>query len=359
MNNRVLAVTTAFVLALCLGWYLQPFGVNAQVVVVDRDLASLLPLEANSLIGMDVTRVQSAALYRYLEEKGGSRGQGFGDAIDNFVTVTGFDPRRDVHRVLLASSGDPAQMNHPTDLRFLAAAKGSFDLPSLDEILTATAKEAKEYRGVRVYGFRQEVGGKKQEGDSDSGGEPKVLWFSLAFLDSTTAIAGPRESVLAALDRRFDGGESMVQNAKLLTLAESVPSSNQIWGVSEQPGKFMPEEVPGSDKTQQMPAMRVLQTMRSSTFGLNLMDGLDFEAKGMFASPEDAKLLGDAARGMIAMGRLTLPAQNPELIAFLDSIAVTEDDESVKVSLRMGMQAFEEMIESMKAKQRASLPPNN
>ncbi len=162
---------------------------------------------------------------------------------------------------------------------------------------------------------------------------------------------GPRQVVLKALDRRFNAGPSLIENTPLLRLAETIESKNQIWGVSEQPGELMPEEGPGGASGQELPATRILKTLQQSTFALDMMDGLDFKAEGLFTSAEDAKLLGDAARGLLAMGRLTLGSKNPGLIIFLDSIGVTETDTRVKFTVNIDAADFKKMIEAFKATQ--------
>ena len=73
------------------------------------------------------------------------------------------------------------------------------------------------------------------------------------------------------------------------------------------------------------------------------------QAEGLFPTTEGATLLGDAARGLIAMGRLMISPQNAGLTAFLDSIVVAEEATAVKISIEMDMPSFREMIESLKA----------
>ena len=241
-------------------------------------------------------------------------------------------------------------MKAPADLLFLALARGRFDVVALGEILAKTSTESSAYRGLAVYHFRSGGDAPKSE-DGDEIKAPDPVWFSLSFLDATTAVIGPQQIVLKALDRRFDAGPSLIENTALLGLAETVESKNQIWGVSEQPGKLMPEEAPGGASAQELPATRILKTMQQSIFALDMMDGLDFKAEGLFPSAEDAKLLGDAARGLLAMGRLTIGSKNPGLIIFLDSIGVTETDTRVNFTVNIDAVDFEKMIEALKATQ--------
>ena len=351
MQRPIFSLILAGVVTLAAGGRIfYSTSARAQVVIVDRDLAALMPPGTTSLMGVDVARMTEAPLYQFIEKEGGGAGSGFGGAIDDFAAVAGFDPRRDVERLLVASWGDPSQINTATDLPFLVLARGQFDVVALGDILARTSTESSKYRGLGVYHFRS--GGdapKSEEGDEIQAPDP--VWFSLSFLDATTAVIGPRQIVLKALDRRFDGGPSLIENAALLGLAETIESKNQIWGVSEQPGKLMPEEGPARTGAEELPAARILKTMQQSTFALDMMDGLDFKAEGLFTSAEDARLLGDAARGLLAMGRLTIGAKNPGLIIFLDSIGVTETDTRVNFTVNIDAVDFERMIEAFKAAQ--------
>ena len=351
MQRRVFSLILAGGVTLAVGGHVYlSTSAQAQVVVVDRNLAALMPPGTTSLMGVDVVRMTEAPLYQYLEEKGGGAGSGFGGAIDDFVAVSGFDPRRHVDRLLMASWGDPSRIKTPADLPFLVLARGRFDVAALGEILAKTSTESSEYRGLAVYHFRS--GGEAPE--SAEGGEiktPEPVWFSLSFLDGTTAVIGPQQVVLKALDRGFDAGPSLIENTELLGLAESIDSKNQIWGVSEQPGELMPQEGPDGSSAQELPATRILRTMQQSTFALDMMDGLDLKAEGLFTSAKDAKLLGDAVRGLLAMGRLTIGSKNPGLIIFLDSIGVTETDKRVKFTVNIDAVDLEKMIEAFKATQ--------
>ena len=351
MQRRVFSLLSAAVVTLALaGQIFYPANAQAQVIVVDRDLAAMMPPGTTSLMGVDVTRITKAPLYEYLEKEGGGTGSGFGGAIDNFVSVSGFDPRRHVERFLMASWGDSSHLSTPANLPFLALARGQFDVVSLGEILAKTSTESSEYRGLTVYHFNSGAN-TPPRGDGDETEAPDPVWFSLSFLDGTTAVIGPQQMVLNALDRRFDGGASLVENTALLTLAETIESKNQIWGVSEQPGKLMPEGEADGPETEELPAARILKTMQQSIFALDMMSGLDFKAEGLFTTAEDARLLSDAARGLLAMGRLTIGAKNPGLIIFLDSIGVTEADTKVKFTIDIDTLNFEKMIEAFKATQ--------
>ncbi len=323
-------------------------GMPARAAAVDSELAALLPPDAVSLMGVDVARLREASVYRYLEEEGGAAGRGFDNSMEDFIEKTGFDPRQDLESLLVASWGEVGQVAFPQDAPFLVAARGRFDQDALGETFRKAGALREDYRGIGVYSLGGRAAG-GSDGNDDAGPPSGGAAFSLAFLDAETALAGPAGALRQSLDRRLDGGPSLADNATLIELAETIPSTNHVWAVSRQPGRWMPEQQPGAEPVPHQPAMKILKTMEQSTFGLDLNDGLTMQAEGLFPTPEGAKLLGDAARGLIAMGRLLISPQQAGLTAFLDSIAVAEEAAMVKISIDMDMPSFRKMIESLKA----------
>ena len=243
----------------------------------------------------------------------------------------------------MASWGDVGQVALPQDAPFLVAARGRFDPDELGETFRNAGASREDYRGMEVYSF----GG--SGGSDDAGAKSNGGVFSVAFLDAETALAGPAGALRPSLDRRLEGGPSLADNTTLIELAEAIPGVNHVWAVSHQPGRLMPEQEPGAEPAPHQPALQILKTMEQSTFGLALDDGVTMRAEAFFPTAEGATLLGDAARGLIAMGRLMTSPQNAGLTAFLDSIVVAEDATLVKISIDMDMPTFREMIESLKA----------
>ena len=346
VNSPIASHIFAVALTVSAGWLFGcSGGTPARGAAVDSELAALLPPDAVSLMGVDVARMREAPVYRYLEEEGGSAGRGFDESIEDFVNKTGFDPRQDLESLLVVSWGEVGQIAVPQDMPFLVAARGRFDPDELGKTFQDAGAVREDYRGIRVYTF----GGRESTGDEEAAAPAGSGVFSLAFLDAETALAGPAGALRQSLDRRLDGGPSLADNAPLIRLAENILGGNHVWAVSRQPGRLMPEQEPGAEPAPHQPAIQILKTMEQSTFGLDLDDGLNMRAEGLFPTAEGATLLGDAARGLIAMGRLMISPQNAGLTAFLDSIDVAEEATTVKISIEMDMPTFRGMIESLKA----------
>ena len=91
--------------------------------------------------------------------------------------------------------------------------------------------------------------------------------------------------------------------------------------------------------------------MESSSLAADLTDGIDVKAEGVCATPEDAKTLADAGRGMVALGRLTLSEQYPDLMKLFDAINVVDDAKVIRASVRMTASDFEGLLAAFRKEQ--------
>src|SRR5437868_204911 len=79
------------------------FLATSAMAAVDPALVALAPPDTKAFVGIQVDQAQSSALGRYLlSQSDPSTG------IDKFAILTGFDPRRDLSQILIASNGKQA-----------------------------------------------------------------------------------------------------------------------------------------------------------------------------------------------------------------------------------------------------------
>ena len=118
----------------------------------------------------------------------------------------------------------------------------------------------------------------------------------------------------AALDQYKSGNRNNA--AALLARARAIPENYQLWGVTTGNGNFISENMPsaGPGGAGFAPLFRSLQNV---LFEADLRSGLKGIAEGLCGSPQDAKKLSDALRGMVGMGRLNTPENQPEPAAAL------------------------------------------
>ena len=312
--------------------------VRAQSLQIDRSLLALLPANANTLVGVDVERLKHTSLYQRLEEE--SRKEKGRNQFDELAAMTGFDPRRDVEQLLVAAwPQGMASRPGEAEPNFLVAGRGRFNAANLTREILKQQAVVEKYRGYDILGPR--ASGKEPQrtkGKHDQG--------AVAFLDETTAVAGNRAEVRAAIDRKIGGGPTLLHNTDLLGRAQRISGASQIWAVSQSPGELLRQGLPSEGPLHGSNFARIFQSMQNTSFGLNLTDGLDLLAAGLCRTPEDAKTLADAARGVIALGRLTLSDKEPEWMTVFDRIRVEERGAELDISVSIEREMFEKLLEN-------------
>ena len=265
---------------------------------VDPVLAALVPPDATMLAGLRMADIRATPLYRKM-----LAGKHL-ERLDEFARETGFDPRRDVRELLVASNGKDN----------LVAARGTFNVRAFDGMTRST------YKGFTLY-------------TRDRGG--------VTLIDSSTAIAGTLEAVHAALDRRGSGGSS--GPAELLARARQIPPENQVWSVSNGFDSLLTGRIPESGNAAN--AGRILRSLENTTAAADLRAGLNGYINGVCRTDADAKNLGDAARGLVGLGRLSVPEKQPELLRLWDGIKVDQQQRTVKITVAISQDLVDKLID--------------
>ena len=324
------------------GLYLRHSGrpASAQVMELDGSLVGLLPANATTLLGVNVERLKGTPMYRYIEQDGQSH-------IDEFSAMTGFDPRRDVDRLLLASWAEGIAGSEQA--QFVAVARGHFQAANLSLLLKEKKGTVENYRGFEIFGPEQ---GAERAADTTTNRRHEQGAFTV--LDEKTALAGSRTAVKAAIDRKLGGGPSLLANTALLGRAQTINASNQVWAVSLKPGDVVAQALPKEGPAESSNFARIFSSMQNSTFAVDFMNGLELHAGGVCQNAQDAKALADAARGVVAIGRLSASQKEPELMTVFDAIQIEERGAELGVTVRIDLANLEKLLEKNRAK-----PPIN
>ena len=350
--------------------------VSAQTITLDRSLVALLPADATTLFGVNVERLKQTAAYQYIEETGRKQDSSRQTHLDDFAAITGFDPRRDVQELLVASWVPPSSVtaagaapsaagSGTADNQFVAVAHGQFNTSGIQTALQQKGAATETYRGFQLFGPppqqaetakaaprrlpRRNPNGRPIQPDDN---QPAVRPLPQArrqgvftFLDTNTALAGTRTAVLAAIDRKLGGGPNLLNNAALLSRAQTISASSQIWAVSQNPGDVVAHAIPQGAAGQNSNFARIFAGMQNTTFAVDLMNGLDLRAAGICKTADDAKTLADAARGLMALGRLSVSQQQPELMALFDALDVTQSNTELDIAMRLDASTLQKLLE--------------
>jgi hypothetical protein len=211
--------------------------------------------------------------------------------------LAGLDPLKDIDDLIIAATGEGEKA--PA----LLVVRGRFNLEAL-------AAGAKRYHDVPIF-----------EGLKNDGGV-------LALLDATTAIAGERAQVHAAIDRR---GKSAPPAPALIERVQSLQSRFDIWGFGDLPKGI------SSSGTSMSPELEAIDRFE---FGASLRNGLELSGQIHVRSSKDTEKMMATIQLVAAMMKLQAP---PASGAKFD---VQSDRNNVKLSLfipeeelKKGMQA--------------------
>ncbi len=316
---------------------------------LDRELAALLPSEDSGVGGLDMKRLKATPVYRLWEES--RENEQAHQNFDRMAAEIGLDPRRDLHQVLAAWWIDrPDDKGESLGVQSLVVARGRFSLTDTVRKWLEDHTDLEEYRGVTVYHPpTPETSGSTPEAPGTDFLRQREHGLSLVFLDAQIAVAGTKPAVMAAIDRKMDAGASLLDNKPLLERAEALNLSNHLWSVSLNTGEFWDTQVGSLPSGIDIPAFGIFRSMERSSLAADLTDGIDVQTEGVCATPEDAKTLADAGRGMVALGRLTLSGKYPQAMTLFDAIDVAAEERLIRASVKMTTAEFESLLAAFKA----------
>lgn len=267
---------------------------------VDNVLEKMVPADTHSLVYARMDALKATNLYQKLvaEQKV--------PQLDQFAQDTGFDPRRDVRELLFATT--------PASGRVVLA-RGTFHLnPAVTKSLRRI-----HHAGYDIWG--QQSGG-------------------FCILDETLAVAGDIDGVAAALDEWTTGKHTA--GPKLLTRAAAISDRSQIWGVSSGVPTFLIDNIPKTNTG--IDFSRIFKGLEDVWFQADLTNGLLADVHGMTATDQDAISLRDAVRGLVGLGRLSVPDKTPELLRLWDGITAEQSGRSVILKADIAQDLIERLV---------------
>jgi hypothetical protein len=257
---------------------------------IDNVLVHMVPPGATSLVGAHMDQVIASDLYRKLiaQQKLAQ--------LDAFARDTGFDPRRDVREVLLVTIPKGSVL----------AARGTFNLKQ-DPVSGLNLVRHGQYN-IRMSGTA-----------------------GFCILDSSLAVAGDLAAVEASLDEWQSGSHK--EATALLNLASSLDPQVQLWGVSTGFATFLAASLPRTGNGIEFSAL--FKGIDSMWFSASVTSGLDAAIYSKTTTEQDAITLRDTAKGLIGLGRLSVPQGNSDLLRLWDGITVDQTGPSFTLKVQL------------------------
>jgi hypothetical protein len=286
----------------------------------DPRLLSLAMPDATVLAGVNVDQAKATPFGQFVLT---TLLQTQDQRLQQLATLTGFDPRRDVNELLLASTSAPGSKTG------LALARGVFDPDKIAAAAQSAAAAVETYGGVSIIEDPQHQNG-------------------FAFLDSTLVVAGDLANVKAVIDRRH-GGPTI--SAKLAAQASQLSSTQDAWAISTVPPSTLqpPAAAPpaaGAD------LQNALQKIESASGGVKFGSVVVLTGQAQAATPQDASSLGDVLQLFVNMAQLQA-AKRPEAAALAQSLVVSTQGSTVKITLSLPEGQFQQLVKPKAAARKA------
>jgi hypothetical protein len=292
------------------------------LTAADTQLLNLVMPDAKVFAGVNVEQAKGTLFGQYVLNQIQSH-----DAdMQKLVTLTGFDPRRDVREVLVASDGNPKAKTG------LALARGNFDISRITNAALQSGKgvASEVYNGVTIL-------------------EDDKATHGIAFIDSTTVVGGDLASVKGAIDRRSN---AQPLPAAILVKINQWSTSQDAWGVSTVgPGLLFPMQNPQQPNPMLTTANSVQQAYAGVKFGANVV----FTSEALCDTAANATALGDLVKFAINLAQMQAP-QTPQTTALVNSVTVAPSGNTLKISASLPQDLFTKMLEPAQ-KAGASMAP--
>jgi len=310
MNARILATATLFSFAGVLSAH-----------AADSQLLSLVMPDAKVIAGVNVDSAKASPFGQYVLTQMQSRDQ------QQLTALTGFDPTRDVHELLVASNGSANGMHEGG----LALARGNFDIARITAAAVAHGATTETYNSVTIIEDPKQTGG-------------------VAFLDSTLAVAGDLANIKAAIDRPKTGGS--VPTAVAL-LVDQWSGTQDAWVITTvppytlHPGSNVPS-IPGVGPN----AQNIFQSIQQAAGGVKFGALIVVTAQAQADTAQNASTMADALKLLANLALMHAGQDNPQLTALVQSLVVTAQGNILKVTISLPEDQLQQIVKPKAAVER-------
>ncbi|MEO8595724.1 MAG: hypothetical protein ABI759_20560 [Candidatus Solibacter sp.] len=278
----------------------------------DPMLLNLVMPDAKVVAGVNVEQAKGTQFGQFVLDQM----QTADSDLQKLVTLTGFDPRRDVRELLVASTGVQGKTG-------LALARGYFDVSKITAAAMLHGVVAESYSGINILY------------------EPKKREAGLAFLDGTTVVAGDIANVKGAIDR--------LKMAQPLPAAVAVKinqwsTSQDAWGITTVPPASL---VPPMKDTQPNPIVNAAQNVQSAAGGVKFGANVVFTGEAVCDTAQNTNTMADVFRLLVNLAQMQA-GQDATAQQLIKSVSITTNGTTVKVVASLPQEVFQSMLQPHK-----------
>jgi hypothetical protein len=290
----------------------------------DPALLKLVMPDAKVIAGIQVNQTKNSLFGQYILSHMTVDDAGF----KSFIAQTGFDPRRDVSEIMIASNWE----SNSTASRWLVMARGAFDLGKIAQAAQGNGITTSNFQGVNILVH-------------SSAAKPEVE-NSIAFFDGTSAVMGDLASVQAAIGRQKSAAAPSNQ---LLAKVNDLSSKNDFWFVTLVPVSEFADAMPDPNLSGAMKG-NLLAAINEASGGIRFGDTVNISAEAITRSEKDAQALVDVVKfvaGMVQLNRQNNAAAG-QVATLLDTLDCKAAGNVTTISLGIPELQLEQMIDMMR-----------
>jgi len=309
-------MTKLFSLAVVLA---TPFGAFA----ADPALLQMVMPDAQVVAGLQVNQAKSSPFGRYVL----SHLSVNDTELREFTSQTGFDPRRDVTEIVIASNWQ----NNTPESRWLVLAHGTFDVPSITAAVKTNGGTPDSYQGVNVLTL-------------PASSQSAALPTAIAFFDPGTAVLGDAASVKAAIGRKHTSAPADVN---VVSKAQQVSATNDFWFVTLVPLSNFSSAIPERNLSGAMQG-NLFAAINEARGGVRFGDTVTISAEAVTRSEKDAQSLVDVVKffaGLVQLNRQKNPTAG-QVATLLDSLQATTSGNTTSIVLSIPEPQLEQLLNS-------------
>jgi hypothetical protein len=246
--------------------------------------------------------------------------------LQEFTAATGFNPTQDVSEIVIASNWKP---NTPAN-RWLVLADGTFNVAKITAAAQANGGTAGVYQGVNLV--------------THSAASSTQVVTALAFLGTTTALAGDITSVKAAIDRKQSNAPT---DSTVFSKAQQVSANNDFWFVTLVPLSNFSDSIPNSNLGGAMQG-NLFAAVNQASGGVRFGDTVTISAEAVTRSEKDAQALVDVVKffaGLVQLNKQNNPAAG-QVATLLDTLQTSASGNTTTISLAIPEQQLEQLLNS-------------
>jgi hypothetical protein len=294
----------------------------------DPGLLRLVMPDAKVIAGLQVRETKNSAFGQYVLSHMQVEDAGF----KKFIAQTGFDPRRDVTEIVMASNWEQATPQN----RWLVAARGSFNIPQIVGAAKANGGTVTDFHGASILTYSEP-------------GKPEVE-SGIAFFDGSNAVMGDLDSVKAAIQRKQS---NTAASGDLLAKVQEVSAKNDFWFVTVVPISEFAGAMPNPNLSGAMKG-DLLAAIHQASGGIRFGDTVTISGEAVTRSPKDAQALSDVFRFLASL--IQLNSENNKVAGqvstLLDNMDLKTSANVMTMSLAIPEQQLEQLLSTMQQERR-------